>query len=82
MFGTPIQVDDDAAVFHTVWTCDIKALDDRKKARMVCDGSPRASQAHVLDKTYVNCVDQTSSCMFYTIAATENLLIYGADVCS
>ena len=70
MFGTPILVDDDAAVFHTVWTCGIKALDDRKKAHMVCDSSLRASQAHVLDKTYVNCIDKTSSCMFYTIAAT------------
>ena len=80
MFGTPLLVDDDAAVFHTVWTYGIKALDDRKKARMVCDGSLRAGQAHVLDETYANCVDQTSSRMFYAIAAAENLLIYGADV--
>ena len=33
MFGTPTLVDDDAAVFHTVWTYGIKALDARKKAR-------------------------------------------------
>jgi hypothetical protein len=57
MFGTPLLVDDDAAVFHTVWTYSIKALDDRKKARMVCDGSLRAGQAHVLDKTYANCIN-------------------------
>ncbi len=31
-------------------------------------------------QTYANCVDQTSSRMFYAIAAAENLLIYGADV--
>ena len=42
MFGTPLFVDDDAAVFHTVWTYGIKALDARKKALMVCDGSLRA----------------------------------------
>jgi hypothetical protein len=71
-----------AVVFHTVWTYGygIKALDAHKKARMVCDGSLRAGQAHVLDETYANCIDQSSSRMFYAIAATENLLIYGADV--
>jgi hypothetical protein len=34
----------------------------------------------VLDKTYANCVDQTSSQLFYAIAAVENMLIFGADV--
>ena len=32
MFGLPQLVDDDATVFHTVWTYAIKALDGRKKA--------------------------------------------------
>ena len=80
MFGTLLLVDDDTAVFHTVWTYGIKALDDRKKTRMVCNGSLRAGQAHVLHKTYANCFNQTSSCMFYAIVAMENLLIYGAHV--
>ena len=48
MFSTPKLVDDDATVFHTVWTYGIKALDACKKAPMVCDGSLRAGQAHVL----------------------------------
>ncbi len=39
MFGDPIAVDKDDAVFHLVWTYNIKALDGRKKARCVCDGS-------------------------------------------
>jgi hypothetical protein len=80
MFGSPQLVNEDTAVFHLVWTYDIKALDGRKKARCICDGSPRAGQSRILDKTYANCVDQTSSCMFYAIAAAENLLIYGANV--
>jgi len=81
MFRTPTHVADDAAIFHLVWTYNIKALDLRKKARCVCDGSPRAGQAHsILDETYANCVDQTSSQMFYGIAAAENLMVYGADV--
>jgi hypothetical protein len=59
MFGTPQWVDNDAAVFHTVWTYAVKALDRRKKARFACDGSPRSGQARILDETYANCVDQT-----------------------
>jgi hypothetical protein len=34
----------------------------------------------VLAEAYANCVDQTSARLFYAIAATENLLVFGADV--
>ncbi len=37
-------------------------------------------QAKILNETYANCVDQTSSRLFYAVSAAENLLIYGADV--
>ncbi len=80
MFGQPQVVDKDAAIFHLVWTHNIKALVVRKKAQCVCNGSLLAGQAHILNKTYMNCVNQTSSRMFYAIAAAENLLIYGANV--
>jgi hypothetical protein len=60
MFGDPVAVDDDAAVFHLVWTYAIKALDHRKKARCVYDGSSRSGSVQILDETYANCVDQTS----------------------
>ena len=80
MVGTSQLVDEDAADFHTVWTYAIKALDGRKKARFACDGLPRSGQTRILDETYANCVDQTSSRMFYAVAAAENLLVYGADV--
>ncbi len=33
MFGTPVPVTPDDAVFHLVWTYNIKAVDGRKKAR-------------------------------------------------
>jgi hypothetical protein len=79
-FGTPQQFDNDASVFHTVWTNVIKELDGRKKAQFACDSSPLSGQAQILDKTYANCNDQTSSRLFYGISAAENLLIYGADV--
>jgi hypothetical protein len=39
MFGDPVAVDKDDAVFYLVWTYGVKILDGRKKARCVCDGS-------------------------------------------
>ena len=80
MFGTPVAVDSDAAVFCTVWTYAIKTLDGRYKARCTCDGSPRSGQARTLNETYANCVDQTGARIFYSVATAENLLIFGADV--
>ncbi len=81
MFGDPVDARDDYAIFHLVWmTYVIKALDGRKKARCVCDGSTRSGLVQVLDKTYANCIDQTSLRLFYAVAAAENLLVFGADV--
>ncbi len=59
MFGTPVEVDSDAAVFRTFWTYAIKALDGHYKAQCTCDGSPCSGQARILGETYANCVDQT-----------------------
>jgi hypothetical protein len=44
MFGQPVAVREDDAVFHLVWTYSIKAVDGRKKARCVCDGLTRSGQ--------------------------------------
>ncbi|KAL7551376.1 hypothetical protein ACHAWF_014575 [Thalassiosira exigua] len=80
MFGDPVPVDSDAAVFNLVWTYVVKELDKRKKARCTCDGSTRAGQVRILDYTYANCVDQTTNRLFYALSAAENLIIFGADV--
>jgi len=80
MFGSPRHVTSDDAVFNLVWTYNIKEVDNRKKARCTCDGSPRSVQVRVLDFTYANCVDQTSARIFYAVSAAENLIIHGADV--
>jgi hypothetical protein len=80
MFGTPIPMSKDDAIFHLVWTYAIKALDNRKKARWVCDGSTRLGMVRILDETYANCIDQTSFCLFYAVSAAKNMLIFGADV--
>ena len=81
-FGEPTTVEKDDAVFFLVWTYNIKALDGRKKARCVCDGSSRSGSVKVLDEVYANCVDQTSSRLFYAVCAAENLIVYGSDVCN
>ncbi len=44
MFGQPVAVREEDAVFRLVWTNSIKAVDGRKKARCVCDGSTRSGQ--------------------------------------
>jgi hypothetical protein len=80
--GLPTAIEHDDAVFHLVWTYHIKAVDGRKKARCVCDGSSRSGSVKVLDEVYANCVDQTSARLFYAVAAAENLLIFGSDVCN
>jgi hypothetical protein len=80
MFRQPMAVLEEDAVFHLVWTYNIKAVDGRKKARCVCDGSTHSGQVHILAKTYANCVDQISACLFYAVAAAKNLLVYGANV--
>jgi hypothetical protein len=81
-FGDPTAIDKDNAVFHLVWTYNIKAIDEHKKARCICNGSSRSDSIKVLDEVYANCVDQTSSRLFYAVAATENLLVFGSDVCN
>ncbi len=80
MFGDPVETNEGDAIFHLVWTYNIKAVDGRKKARCVCDGSTRSGSVLVLAETYANCVEQTRSCLFYAVAAAENLLVFGADV--
>lgn len=80
--GMPTAVDHDDAVFHLVWTYNIKAVDGRKKARCVCDGSSRSGLVKILDEVYANCIDQTSARLVYAVAAAENLLIFGSDVCN
>jgi len=80
LFGEPVPATDKDAIFNLVWMYVDKELDKQKKARCTCDGSTRGGQVRVLDYTYANCVDQTSSRIFYAVAAAENLLVYGANV--
>ncbi len=56
LFGTPVKVDGNEAVFNLVWTYVVKELDKCKKARCTCDGSSRSGQVRVLDHTYMQTV--------------------------
>ncbi len=80
MFRQPVLVTNKSANFHLVWTYVIKELDSQKKARCVCNRSPWSGQIRILDHTYPNCVNRTGSWIFYPISATENMLIYSANI--
>ncbi len=80
MFRPPVAATSDDAVFNLVWSYGVKAVDGCKKARCTCDGSPRLGQVCILDETFANCIYQTSACLFYGVAAVENLTVYNADV--
>jgi hypothetical protein len=81
MFGPPVAVNLRDAVFNLVWSYGIKAVDGhKKKAQCTCDGSTCSGQVPILNKTYANCIDQTSACLLYGVVAAENLIVYGADV--
>lgn len=64
MFGDPILVEHDSAVFNLVWTYAIKEVDGWKKAPCTCDGSTQGGQVRVLDYTYANSPDQTCARIF------------------
>ena len=36
----------------------------------------------VLNEVYADCVDQASAQLFYNVAAAENLIVFGSDVCN
>jgi hypothetical protein len=80
MFDHPMAVLEEDAVFHLIWTYNIKVVDSPKKTRCVCDGSTRSGHVCILAKMYANCVDQTSARLFYAVATAKNLLVYGADL--
>jgi hypothetical protein len=80
MFGNPVAVDKDKAIFYLVWTYGIKTLDQCKKVQCVCNGSSCSGLVKVLNKTCTNCIDHTSSQLFCAVTARENLLAFGAEV--
>jgi hypothetical protein len=77
-----MSVEKNDAVFHLMWTYNIKAVDGRKKAQCVCDRSSHSSLVKTLDKVYTNCVDQMSAWLFYAVTAAKSMLVFGSNVCN
>lgn len=78
MFSAPMEKPVDANVHHMLWRYVIKQ-DGTKKARMVCDGSPRRGTI-TLGHTYANSLMAASERMFWALTAMKQLVAYGADV--
>ena len=74
MFGDPTAITSDDAIFHLIWTYNKPLMVGRKHDVSM------SGHVKVLDVTYANCVSQTTARLFYAVAATENLLIFRADV--
>jgi hypothetical protein len=81
-FGSPTLVKKDDAVFHLVWTYNIKAVDGWKKARCICDCSSCSGSVKILDEVYAICIYRTSSCLFDAVAAAKDMLVFGSNVCN
>ena len=63
LFGKPTKLSPHANLLHLLWTCIIKD-DKTKKARCVCNGSPRMTGSVTLAETYAGSLDQVASKVF------------------
>ncbi len=80
MFGEPCYVTSDDAVFNLVWTYAIKEVEKQMKAWCTCDRLPHSGQVRILDYTYANCVDQTSTKKNLRGVSSKNLIIFCTNV--
>jgi hypothetical protein len=78
MFGAPMEAPQNVNIHHMLWKYSIK-MDGVRKARMVCDGSPRQGTI-TLGHTFANSVDAASERLFWAVVAEKGLIAYGADV--
>jgi hypothetical protein len=77
MFGDPIEAPHNSNIHHMLWRYTIKLCGTRK-ARMVCDGSPRQGTI-TLGHTFANSLDAPSKRLFWAVVAKRGLIAYGAD---
>ncbi len=78
MFGTPIEAPSNVNIHHMLWRYSVK-MDGTRKARMVCNGSPRQGTI-TLGHTFANSVDAASERLFWAVVAQKGLIAFGADV--
>jgi deoxyuridine 5'-triphosphate nucleotidohydrolase len=77
-FGKPTPYKKGTNLLNLIWTYNIKD-DGRKKARCVCNGSPKQKGTITLGETYAASLDQSGSRVFWAAAALKNMIVIGAD---
>ncbi len=77
--GAPCYLPPGANLLPLLWTYMIKD-DGTKKARCVCNGSPRMKGTVTLGDTYAASLEQTGSRIFWAATAINNFVTIGADV--
>ena len=78
MFGDPIERPKDANVLPLIWIYVYKSNGVRK-ARCVCNGSPRMKGTVTLDHTYAAALEQTGARIFWALSAIYNYVVSGGD---
>jgi dUTP pyrophosphatase len=77
-FSEPCQLPPGANVLPLLWTYLVKDC-GTKKARCVCNGSPRMQGTVTLGETYAKSLEQTGSRLFWATSALYNFIVIGAD---
>ena len=77
-FGIPCKLPEGANCLPLLWTYLIKDC-GTKKARCVCNGSPKLQGSVTLGPTYASALDQTGSRIFWAATAINNYITIGAD---
>ena len=78
MFSDPTPIPPDANSLPFIWTYLIKEC-GTKKARGVCNGSPRMKGTVTLGETYAASLDQTCAKIFWALNAAKGHIVVGAD---
>ena len=78
-FDAPEKLPKGANLLSLCWVYMIKTGCLTKKARCVCNGSPRFRGTVTLNETYASALEQTGSRCFWAAAAINNYVVLGAD---
>ena len=77
-FDDPQPLPPGANLLSLCWVYLIKT-DGTKKARCVCNGSPRFRGTVTLAETYASALDQVGARVFWATAALNNYIVIGSD---
>ena len=78
MFSKPMPIPPNANCLPFIWTYILKTC-GTKKARGVCNGSPRMKGTVTMGETYAASLNQVPSKIFWALSAIHNNIVIGAD---